>query len=411
MSSQDPDRVDVAIVGVGVIGLSTAWALRRRGLTVAVIDPDPGRGASRAAAGMIAPASEVRFQQDALHPLMGAAAGEYPDFVRSVEQDGGEEVGYRATETLVCAADPADRQALADLCDYQLARGLAAQQLTSRAARALEPALSPRIAGAVLAPDDHQVDPRRLVRALLSALAAGPASRAAVIRERVAHVLTGPDGRVSGVVTDGGRRVGAGETVLAPGTGLDRIGGLPEAARLPVRPVHGDILRTRLPKGASRLIERTVRGVVGGRPVYLAPRADEEIVIGATEREDGNDHPSAGGVHRLLHDAQMLVPAVADLELHEVMARARPGSPDDLPFLGRIADEDGTPVPGLVLSTGYFRHGVLLAPLAARLTADLVTGAGPTRADLDHLRAVDPARVEAKGETPFADHVTPEVPA
>lgn len=405
-------RVDVAIVGAGIIGLSAAWMLRRRGVTVAVIDPDPGQGASRAAAGMIAPVSEVRFQQDALHPLMGAAAAEYPDFVRGVEQDGGEEVGYRATQTLVCAADPADRQALTDLRDYQVARGMDVEPLTSRAARVLEPALSPRIAGAFLSADDHQVDPRRLVHGLLSALATGgPASQAVVIRDRTARVLTDPDGRVTGVVTDGGRRIEAGETVLAPGVGLDSIGGLPDGAGLPVRPVHGDIVRTRLPNGAPRLLDRTIRGVVGGRPVYLVPRADGEVVIGATEREDGNDHPSVGGVHRLLHDAQVLVPGVVDLELHEVMARARPGSPDDLPFLGRVTDADGDLVSGLIVSAGYFRHGILLAPLAARLTADLVTGAQPGPTDVPHLTAVDPARFRTKGEPPFASHVTSEVPA
>lgn len=414
MDTGNPEnaRVDVAVVGAGVIGLSTAWALCRRGLSVAVIDPDPGTGASRAAAGMIAPVSEVRFQQDALHPLMSAAAGEYPDFVRGVEQEGGAAVGYRATQTLVCAADPADRDALADLRDYQVARGLAVEQLTPRGARALEPALSPRIAGAFLAPDDHQVDPRRLVRALLCALAAGGhASQTMVIRDSVASVLTSPDGRVTGVVTDGGRRVDAGETVVAPGVGLDRIDGLPPGARLPVRPVHGDILRTRLPTGAPRLLERTVRGVVGGRPVYLVPRADDEVVIGATEREDDSEHASVGGVHRLLHDAQVLVPGVVDLELHEVMARARPGSPDDLPFLGRVTGADGEPAGGLVVSTGYFRHGILLAPLAARLTADLVIGHALDPADVAHLAAVDPTRVEAKGETPFASHVTSEVSA
>ncbi|WP_159298298.1 FAD-dependent oxidoreductase, partial [Raoultella terrigena] len=127
--------------------------------------------------------------------------------------------------------------------------------------------------------------------------------------------------------------VEAGETVLAPGTGLGGIDGLPDGARLPVRPVHGDILRARLPAGAPRLLERTVRGLVRGRSVYLVPRADGEVVIGATEREDGNDHPSVGGVHALLRDARTLVPGVVDLELREVMARARPGSPDDLPFL------------------------------------------------------------------------------
>jgi glycine oxidase len=145
---------------------------------------------------------------------------------------------------------------------------------------------------------------------------------------------------------------------------------------------------------------------VHGVPVYLVPRADGTVVIGATSREDDLTGPSAGGVFRLLRDAQALVPGVADLELVEVLARARPGTPDDIPYLGRVRDPDGSPVPGLVVSTGYFRHGVLLAPLAARLAAQLVaggTGADPV-ADAEHLATTDPHRfdrpVEARPEDP-----------
>lgn len=404
--------VDVVVVGAGVVGLLTAWTLRRRGLSVAVVDPDPGQGASRAAAGMLAPTSEVRYQQDPLHALMHAAAGEYPDLMATLEEAAGSSVGYRASETLVCAADAADRLALTDLRDHQVARGMDVQVLTSRTARTLEPALSPRIAGAFLIPGDHQVDPRRVVSALLDVLTRRePVMAVRMIASAAVELLTCPTGVVIGVALADGRRVMARETVLAPGTGLGAISGLPASARLPVRPVHGDILRVRVPRGAPQLLERTVRGVVGGRPVYLVPRADGEIVIGATEREDGNDHPSVGGVHRLLQDAQTLVPAVVDLELHESMARARPGSPDDRPFLGRVADEEGEPVGGLVVSTGYFRHGILLAPLAARLTADIVTGVQPDPTDAAHLAAVDPGRFAAKGATPFAHHVTSEVPA
>jgi glycine oxidase len=166
--------------------------------------------------------------------------------------------------------------------------------------------------------------------------------------------------------------------------------------------VHGDILRARLPTGTPELLERTVRGLVHGVPVYLVPRADGTLVIGATSREDDLEGPSAGGVFRLLRDAQALVPGVADLELTEVMARARPGTPDDIPYLGRVRAPDGGHVPGLVVSTGYFRHGVLLTPLAARLAAQLVTeepGADPA-ADAGHLATTDPHRFDLHAAGP-----------
>lgn len=408
--------VDCVVVGAGVIGLSTAWELRRRGLSIAVVDPDPGQGASRAAAGMIAPASEVVYQQHVLYPLMTSSAAEYPAFVQGIEDAAEVDVAYRSTETLVCAATPADRQALADLQSYQLQQGMEVEQLTTRAARSLEPALSPRLAAAFRAAGDHQVDPRRLVAGILAALeSTDHRAHALIVRQRAVAVVRGEDGRVGGVRLADGSRITAAETVLATGLGRQPgsdpdsgvgsqhssacgLEGLPESLRLPLRPVHGDILRMRAPAGTPPLIERTIRGLVHGVPVYLVPRTDGEIVIGATSREDGMSGVSAGGVFRLLRDTQALVPATQDLELHEAMARARPATPDDLPFLGRCRSDDGDAIPGLVISTGHFRHGVLLAPLAARLVAGLVTG-GPTAGaaatdvtDAAALSAVDPQR-------------------
>ncbi|MFE7629704.1 FAD-dependent oxidoreductase, partial [Kocuria sp. NPDC057446] len=165
-------RADVAVIGAGVIGLATAWELRRRGRSVVVVDPEPGSGASRAAAGMLAPVSEVQYQQEPLYPLMRASAAEYPLFVAALERAAGGTVGHRATETLVCGVDAADRQALADLRELQGRHGMTVEPLTLRAARGLEPALSPRLSAAFRIPDDHQVDPRRLVAGLLAALVA-----------------------------------------------------------------------------------------------------------------------------------------------------------------------------------------------------------------------------------------------
>jgi glycine oxidase len=407
-------RADVAVVGAGVIGLATAWELRRRGRSVVVVDPEPGSGASRAAAGMLAPVSEVQYQQEPLYPLMTASAAEYPAFVAALEQAAGGTVGHRATETLVCGVDAADRQALADLRALQGRHGMTVEPLTLRAARTLEPALSPRLSAAFRIPDDHQVDPRRLVAGLLAALVAPelpdlpdlpepaglPAARdggpARLVHDLATGLRRNAEGAATGVRLAGGGMVSATWTVLAPGAGLGELEGLPEDWHPPLRPVHGDILRARVPAGAPELLERTVRGLVHGVPVYLVPRADGTVVIGATSREDDLTGPSAGGVFRLLRDAQALVPGVADLELVEVLARARPGTPDDIPYLGRVRDPDGSPVPGLVVSTGYFRHGVLLAPLAARLAAQLVaggTGADPA-ADAEHLATTDPHRFD-----------------
>ena len=133
-----------------------------------------------------------------------------------------------------------------------------------------------------------------------------------------------------------------------------------------------------------------MRAQVNGRPVYLVPRTDRTLVLGATSREDGRGSVLAGGVHQLLRDARAVLPAVDDCDVLEMLARARPGTPDDLPYLGLCS------VTGLVISTGHFRHGVLLTPVAARLAAELASGAtdpGVDRSrDQQFLTSTDPAR-------------------
>lgn len=401
----------VLIVGAGIIGTLTAWELRRRGLAVTLLDPSPAHGATRAAAGMLAPVSEVQYGQDALYPLMLASAAEYPRLISELSQATDLPLGYRPTPTLVLAADQADRTALADLQQVQRRAGMQIEEITVSAARRLEPALSPRLASAFLIPGDHQVDPRVLVTAALDGLRRpGPVAGAGsgppvdlITRRATALTCDATGSRVTGVVTDDGSRVPADVVVLTSGLQATRIEGLPAGLRVPLRPVYGDILRLRTPArllapGETTLFTRTLRAQVHGYPVYLVPRADGEIVLGATSREDGLDAPNSGGVFQLLRDASSIVPGLWETELHEVMARARPGTPDDLPVIGTDPQ-----LSGVVLSSGYFRHGILLAPLGARLTADLVTGVPASGDDAAHRAATDPARFPA---TPAQHHTS-----
>jgi glycine oxidase len=267
-----------------------------------------------------------------------------------------------------------------DLRDVQRAHGLNVEPLTIREARSREPLLSPGISCALDIPADHQVDPRRLVRALAAELAAQRQENAAeegyAVREHAAGLLW--DGaRVCGVRLAGGGSVTAAETVVANGLAAARLQNLPEGLQLPLRPVYGDILRLRVPAHLQPLLTATVRGMVRGVPVYVVPRRDGTVVIGATQREDGVPGTSAGGVYQLLRDAQALLPAVAELELVEATARARPGTPDNAPLLGRVpagGEGAGTDVAGLIIATGFFRHGVLLTPAAAAICRQLMDG-------------------------------------
>jgi glycine oxidase len=379
---------ETVIVGAGVAGLTAAWNLHKAGQSVTVVDPEPGMGASRAAAGMIAAVSEVMYQHRTMRDLMTSSAALYPPLVDELTDLLGHDVGYRGTETLDIGAHPADRDYFADLAEVQRGAGMTVEQITTRQARKLEPALSPAISGAFLVAGDHQINPRRLVPALIEALerTATPAASFTLVRQRAVAVVR-DGGTVTGVRLEDGTEIHAATTLLCPGVSLDTVGGLPEAAAVKLRPVHGDVLRAHLRPGQPPLLERTVRGQVNGKPVYLVPRTDGEIVIGATEREDGFDGVVLEGAYQLLRDAQVLVPGAADLELTEILARARPGTPDDLPYIGRL---DG--VDGLVVSTGYSRHGILLAPLGGHLAAGLVLGTEPDEQDAGILTATDPQR-------------------
>lgn len=370
---------DVAVIGGGVIGHGIAFEASRAGRSVVLIDDVPGTGASWAAAGMLAPVSELHYQEEQLLELMLESSRLWPGFAAGLDagpagQDSRTGTGYLTTPTLAVGADAADRRALADLREVQKASGLSVEPLTVREARGREPLLSPGISCAFDIPADHQVDPRLLIARIAGVLAAE--DRGSFIRRRAAGLLW-QDGNVAGVRLDGGGTVRAAETVVANGLGAADLDELPAGLTLPLRPVYGDILRLRVPAHLQPLLTATVRGMVRGVPVYIVPRQDGTVVIGATQREDGPSDPqavSAGGVYQLLRDAQQLVPAVAELELLEATARPRPGTPDNAPLLGRVARPDGGDVPGLIIATGFFRHGVLLTPAAAAVCRQLMDG-------------------------------------
>ncbi|WP_425860461.1 glycine oxidase ThiO [Arthrobacter sp. TWP1-1] len=367
---------EVAVIGAGIIGLGIAWEAQRAGHTVTVIDPAPATGATFAAAGMLAPVSELHYQEDELLELTLASAARWPEFVASLPK--GAHTGFNTAPTLVLGGDPADRTALADLREVQASHGLAVAQLTVREARTLEPMVGPQISCAYKVEQDHQVDPRAMAAALRAALVeAGDVSSAPTFLKQSATGLLHQDpsdtlSPVTGVQLADGSQVHAREVIVANALGAAKLEGLPEGLKLPVRPVYGDILRLRVPEHLRPLITATIRGMVRGLPVYIVPREDGTVVIGASSREDGNPGVSAGGVHQLLRDAQVLVPAVAELELLEMTARARPGTPDNAPLLGRVAGINGKDIPGLIIATGFFRHGVLLTPIAAHITRQLL---------------------------------------
>jgi glycine oxidase len=353
---------DVLVVGGGVIGLSIAWRCAQRGLAVTLIDPDPGTGASFTAAGMLAPVTELHYEGRDLLALNLESAARYPSFATELHDVTGLDIGFRRCGTVAAAWDAADLTEMRQLHAFQVSLGVTSELLTSRALRDAEPALAAGLPGGLLATDDHQVDNRLLHAALLSAVRGAGAQ---LIAARVTRANTTGD-RVTGVETDAGDHLDAPVTVLAAGAWSRAIAGLPAVALPPVRPVKGQTLRLRGPVG---LLSHVVRGTVKGHPVYVVPRADGGLVVGASSEEAGfNTSPRAGAVYDLLRDAQTLVPQLSEVEFVEVSTSLRPGSPDNAPMIGRGA------LAGLIVATGHYRNGILLTPVTgdevARLIAD-----------------------------------------
>lgn len=408
-ADQPPDRAtDVLVVGAGLAGLPVAWELARRGASVRVVDAGaPGGGTSHVAAGMLAPVTETE-PDDPDHLAVGRAGLQrWPAFAAALEAESGVAVALHGAGTLALARDRDEAEALgrfAGVCDRF---GLPVERLLPSAARRLEPALAPTLRGALAIPGDAAVDPRRVVAALVGALRARGVT---VLAGTVERVLTSRDAgrvpRATGVRLADGTVLRAGAVVLA--TGARIIDGLPDAARVPVRPVKGQLLVLRDPSGPG-LVDRVLRFGSG----YLVPRGDGRYVLGATTEERGFDvGTTAWALHDLLRDGFELVPGLLDLEVEETLAGLRPTTPDALPAIGPA---DG--VDGLWWATGHHRNGVLLAPLTGELVADGLAGRrGADRGVPDVAPAdaaivaalVAPARFAVRRPVPDRPVPTPE---
>lgn len=347
----------VAVVGAGVVGAAIAWRVAGRGARVTLVDPDPRSGASWVAGGMLAPVTEAWPGEEELLELGTESLEGWPAFAAELAREG-HDPGLRHDGTVVAAVDGADRAELVQLAEFLAKRGRDVDVLSASEVRAIEPSLSPSVRAGLSVPGDLAVDNRRLADALLAACAdrgvARVAARATAVRE----------GRVE--LADGD--ITADVVVVAAGAWS---AALHPALRGVIRPVKGEILRLRGRTGSLPPPTRTVRGLVEGRHVYLVPRDDAGLVVGATQYEAGFD-PGArvAGVRDLLADAERVVPAVADYTLEEAGHGFRPGSPDNLPVVRWLA-------PGVLAATGHGRNGMLLLPgTVARVAALLADGTG-----------------------------------
>ena len=354
----------IIIIGGGVIGLGIGWQLVKAGAAVTIYErAEVGRAASWAAAGMLAPLAEAHSEEPELLKLGCESLNRYSQWTAELEADAEMSIGYRVEGTLIVGLEPDDTHQLRHIYEAQQHLRLDVNWLNGREARDLESALSPRVTAAIHCASDYQVDNRRMVTALQRAY---QASGGVLHEKRAIERVVIKDGIATGVQAQGDFRE-ADSVILSAGCWSAQVEGIPDALIPPVRPVKGQMLALQMEAGiAISSVIRTVRARYPV-PVYLVPRADGRLIVGATSEEMGFDtRLTVGGVFELLRGAWEAVPGVYELPILETWTGLRPGSRDNAPILGK------TPIENLIYATGHYRNGILLTPVTAYEIAKLI---------------------------------------
>lgn len=370
------EAAPMVVVGAGLIGLSIAWELSRRGHAVMVLERDaPGAGASSAAAGMLALATEARFGEEPLVALYRYAQWCYPRFVAALERESGLRVEWRREGTLLVAPRADDQAVLRRHMSLLLKHKVPVEWLDRDALCDKEPALGPAAQAGLWCPEDFQINNVRMVEALTTALEwrgvrimrASPAAR----------ILADAAGRACGVELTTGERIAASGVVVAAGAWSSTLSGVPELERA-VSPLRGQALALANDRTGCAHVIRSPR-------CYIVPKDDGSLVIGATSEEVGwEEGVTGGGVFALLQEARLLLPALDDAALCDTWSSFRPATRDGAALIGPSS------VPGVWLATGHGRHGVLLTPATAQLIADAVDGVTP----MERWPMLDPRRFQ-----------------
>lgn len=355
-----PDAMQVLIVGGGLIGLALARELHERDVEVVLLERDRiGQATSRVSAGMLSPDAEIGFEEIELYHFSRESLRRWPAFAEDLEKETGLGCDYRTEGTLVVADDRDAVEIFRRIFQFQQEQGCNVEWVTGRRARSIEPYLSPTLHGAIWAPDDHQVDPIRVLEALERSVR----ERGIEIHEQAEVAQIEPDAERPSVTLTDGRTFEADRVVVAAGPWSPTIDGL-EEARPPVRAVKGQVLELKMK------VPFDLTHVVRGTRAYVVPKSDGRLLVGATSEEMGFDEEvTAGGIFQLLEGARDIVPGIDELEFLNADVGFRPASRDHMPLLGPSG------LPGITYATGHYRHGVLLAPLSAEVVAEaLVTG-------------------------------------
>lgn len=359
--------METVVIGGGIAGLCTAFHLVRQGKRVTLIDKGLlGNGASNKAAGMITPASEVHPGEDDLMACFLKCTAYYPEFVNDLTGRQPRDVDYRQNGSLMCALDSDGERELMRLYEFQKNMGLETVPISQKELAGQEPFLSPRVRTAVFAKNEACVDTERLLQALRLRVTESGLCR--VIENSCCSRLKLENERVVGVVLGGecGETLRAERVVLTTGfsaeTLEDQVG-----VRLPLRPVRGQVLAIRARKDT---IQRPVR-IYHRYPIYLVPRSDGRIVIGATSEELSEETVTAGGLLDLIYAAWQVLPLIYDCPVVETRVGFRPATSDHRPVIGP------TRIQNLFVFNGLYRHGIMAAPFLAKQLVTLMEGGVP----------------------------------
>ncbi len=345
------------IIGGGLIGMSVGWKLVRSGCEVTILEKDNiGGSASTAAAGMLAPYAEVSFEEEALLELGQASHELYPKFLEELGEDVDNVPQIFYSGSLIAGLDRDDTERIRRLFDFKEKLDFEAEMVTGSRAREIEPLLSPRVVSAMWLPQDQHIDNRALVQALKEAFV----KHGGIIKEHSEATGFEFTEDIHKVHTDE-EVFHATDIVMAAGAWSNSIPGIPEELRIPVRPVKGQIITLKMTEEVQ--LEHMIRTP----RVYLCPKEDGTIRVGATSEEKGfNTDPTAGGMKDLLENAWEALPSIYDLPVTEFFGSLRPASPDHYPMIGKTQQK------GFYYAAGFYRHGILLAPVTAYHLADII---------------------------------------
>ena len=346
----------ILIIGGGIIGLSIAWRLIGIGKKVIIVDKKKlGKEASWAAAGMLSGRLDLKPCEKQLLSVFEKSHSEWPNFAKELENKSGKSIGYRKEGTLMIACDLNEEKKLKNNYNFLKKNKVNIFWLSGNEIREKEPYVSNNVLSGFFSPEDHHVNNRYTLDALITILKKNKNSCIFKENTEVEKIITNKD-QVIGVKTKN-ETIKTKEIIVCSGAWTNRIKNI-EIKEVPIRPVKGQIVCLKMPKSSSLL-----KHILWRENVYLVPRDNSDLIIGATEEEMGFDKSlTAGGIYNLLKIAREVLPAIEDLSIVESWSGLRPATRDEAPIIG-----PSKKIKGLIYATGHHRNGILLAPLTSNV--------------------------------------------